>query len=315
MKAIAINHYGSAEALQLMDISQPSPKPNQIKVKVHAASINPIDWKIRQGMLKVITGSRFPKVLGSDLAGEVVECGSRVTRFKSGDAVYAFIDPIKGGAYAEYAVIPERIASLKPDNLTYAQAAAAPLAATTALQALRDQGQLQSGVTVLVNGAAGGVGIFAVQIAKAMGATVTGVCSTPKVEFVQGLGCDHVIDYTQADFTQGSDLYDLIFDAVSKQSFDRCKGVLKPNGVYVNTLPSPIGLLQNLITGLFPGKKSKLVLVQSNGRDLEYLKSLIESEKLRPVIDRTFALAETAAAHTYSESERAMGKIVVAVSH
>ena len=314
MKAIAINQYGSADVMQLMEVEQPAPKPDQIKVKVYAASINPVDWKVRQGMLKIITGNRFPKILGSDLAGEVVECGSQVTRLKLGDAIYAFTDPVKGGAYAEYAVIPERIASLKPENLTYLQAAAVPLAATTALQALRDHGRLQSGQAVLVNGAAGGVGIFAVQIAKAMGATVTGVCSAQKIEFVKELGCDRMIDYTQADFTQAPDLYDLIFDAVSKQSFGRCKRVLKPNGVYVNTLPSPSGLLQNLITRLMPGKKSKFVLVQSNSRDLDYLKSLIESEQLRPVIDRTFPLAETAAAHTYSETERATGKLVITIA-
>ena len=315
MKAIAINQYGSAEVLQLMDVDQPTPNPGQIKVKVQAASINPVDWKIRQGRLKMITGNRFPRILGSDLAGEVVACGSQVTRFKPGDAIYAFINPIQAGAYAEYAVMPERIACLKPKNLTYVQAAAAPLAATTALQALRDQGQLQSGQTVLINGAAGGVGIFAVQIAKAMGATVTGVCSAQKIELVKGLGCDRVIDYSHEDFTQAPERYDLIFDAVSKQSFGRCKPVLKPNGVYVNALPSPSGLLQNLITGLTPGKKSKFVLAQSNSSDLDYLKSLFESEQLRPVIDRTFPLAETATAHIYSETERAAGKLVIIVTN
>ena len=311
MKAIAINQYGSSEVLQLLDLPQPQPKPDQIKVKVHAAGINPVDWKIRKGMLKLVTGRRFPRVLGSDLAGEVVECGSQVTRFKVGDAIYAFTDPIKGGAYAEFAVIPERIAGLKPENLTYIQAAAAPLAATTALQALKDQGKLQPDQTVLVNGAAGGVGLFAIQIAKAMGATVTGVCSGRKIEFVKRLGCDRVIDYTQQDFTQAPERYHLIFDAVSKQSFGRCKRILEPNGVYVNTLPSPSGLLQNLMTGLTLGKKSKFILVQPNGRDLDYLKSLFESEKLQSVIDRIFPLAETAAAHTYSETERATGKLVI----
>ncbi|MDJ0708066.1 MAG: NAD(P)-dependent alcohol dehydrogenase [Leptolyngbyaceae cyanobacterium MO_188.B28] len=311
MKAIVINAYGAADVLQLMDIDQPTPKPNQIKVKIQAAGVNPVDWKIRKGMLKLVTGSRFPRVLGSDLAGEVVECGDQATRFKVGDAIYAFTNPTVGGAYAEFAVIPEQIACLKPQNLTFAQAAAAPLAATTALQALRDQGKLQSGQTVLVNGAAGGVGLFAIQIAKAMGATVTGVCSGPKIELVEGLGCDRVIDYTQQDFTQAPDRYNLIFDAVSKQSFRSCKRILEPNGVYVNTLPSPSGLLQTLLTGLTPGKKSKFILVQPNGRDLDYLRSLFESQKLRPIIDRTYPLAETAAAHTYSETERATGKLVI----
>ena len=311
MKAIAINQYGSADVLQLLDLDPPTPKPDQIKVKVHAAGINPVDWKIRKGMLKLVTGSRFPRILGSDLAGEVVECGAQATRFKVGDAIYAFTNPTVGGAYAEFAAIPERIACLKPENLTYIQAAAAPLAAATALQALRDQGQLQPGQTVLINGAAGGVGMFAVQIAKAMGATVTGVCSGQKAEFVTGLGCDRVIDYTQQDFTQAPDRYNLIFDAVSKQSFGRCKRVLEPNGVYVSTLPSPIGMVQTLITSLTPGKKSKFILVQPSGDDLNYLKSLFESQQLRPMIDRTFPLAETAAAHTYSETERATGKLVV----
>jgi 2-desacetyl-2-hydroxyethyl bacteriochlorophyllide A dehydrogenase len=310
MKAVVIRRYGSAEVLQYEDLAQPQIQPNQLLVKVHASSVNPIDWKTRQGMLSLLTGNHFPLILGFDIAGEVVGVGSQVTRFQPGDAVYGSTS-FPGGAYAEFAAVPENLIAPKPTNLTYEEAATVPLAALTALQALRDQGNIKSGQTVLINGASGGVGMFAVQIAKALVAEVTGVCSTRNLEFVKSLGADRVIDYTQEDFTEDAVQYDIIFDAVGKRSLSKCKRVLKPEGIYISTLPTPEVLIQSLLTAFFPGQKAKFVIERPNTEDLVYLKELIEAGKMRTVIDRSFPLAEVAAAHNYSESERTVGKIAI----
>ncbi|RCJ29036.1 zinc-binding alcohol dehydrogenase [Nostoc minutum NIES-26] len=314
MKAVVIRGYGPAEVLQYEDVEQPQIKPDQLLIKIHASSVNGIDWKIRKGMMKFITGNKFPKILGFDLAGEVVEVGSGVTRFKPGDSVYGSTN-FPGGAYAEYAAVPENLVALKPTNLSYEEAATVPLVALTALQALRNQGNIQSGQAVLINGASGGVGSFAVQIAKALGAEVTGVCSTKNLDLVKSLGADRVIDYKQQDFTQDTAKYDIIFDAVGKRSLSATKKVLKPKGIYVTTLPSPEVLVQAALTALLPGQKAKLVFEKANAEDLDYLKKLIEAGKIRTVIDRTYPLQELAAAHAYSESERAVGKIAIAIAN
>jgi 2-desacetyl-2-hydroxyethyl bacteriochlorophyllide A dehydrogenase len=313
MKAVVIRRYGSPEVLQYEDVELPKIKPNQLLVKVHASCVNPVDWKIRQGMLKLLTGNKFPMILGFDLSGEVLEIGSQVTRFKPGDAVYGSVD-LLGGAYAELAAVPENNAALKPINMTHEEAASLPVAALTALQSLRDLGNVQTGQSVLVNGASGGVGIFAVQIAKALGVQVTAVCSTKNIELVKSLGADRIIDYTQQDFTQDSAHYDIILDAVAKQSFSSCKKVLKPNGIYVTTLPSLEIFVQIILTALIPGKKAKFILETPRSQDLVYLRELIEAGKIRSVIDRTYPLQELAAAHAYSETERTVGKIAIAVA-
>ncbi|NEQ25908.1 MAG: NAD(P)-dependent alcohol dehydrogenase [Microcoleus sp. SIO2G3] len=315
MKAVTINQYGSASVLRYTDIEQPRIKPEQMLVKVQASSVNPVDWKIRSGQLQLLTGYNFPLVLGFDVAGTVVEVGAGVTRFKVGDAIYAYLDSIPGGAYAEYAAVSERAACLLPNNMTYEQAAAVPLAATTALQSLRDLGLIQSGYQVLINGSSGGVGTFAVQIAKELGAEVTAVCSTKNLELMTSLGADSVIDYTSTDITQDTRQYDIILDVVGKQSFSRCQAILKPNGVYVNTLPMPDTLVQGCLTFFLPGKKAKLVIAQSNSKDLAFLKELIEAGKMRSLIQQTYPLSEVAAAHTTSEQERVVGKLVITVSH
>lgn len=314
MKAVIIHHYGSTEALHYENLEKPQIKSDQILVKVHATSVNPVDWKIRQGMLKFLTGKKFPMSLGLDLSGEVVAVGDSITRFKPGDLVYADLGYLPGGAYAEYAAVPEESAALKPTNMTHEQAAAVPVAGLTALQALRDHGQIRPEHQVLIIGASGGVGSFAVQLAKSLGAIVTAVCSTRNSELVKSLGADRIIDYTQQDFTQDPTRYDIIFDAVSKHSFSHCKGNLKSKGVYIATLPSFDRLLQGFLTTFKPGKKAKLISVKARGQDLVYLKNLIEAGKLRSVIDRTYPLSEVAAAHAYSETERTVGKIVMTVA-
>ncbi|QSJ17730.1 NAD(P)-dependent alcohol dehydrogenase [Nostoc sp. UHCC 0702] len=312
MKAVVIRRYGPAEVLQYEEVQQPKIKPDQLLVKIHASSVNPIDWKIRKGMLSLLTGYQFPKILGFDVAGEVVEVGSGVMRFKPGDVVYgSTIFP--GGSYAEFAAIPENLLALKPNNLSFAEAATVPLAALTALQALRDLGNIQSGQAVLINGASGGVGIFAVQIAKALGAEVTGVSSTKNLDLVKSLGSDRVIDYKQQDFTQDTAQYDIIFDPVGARSLSDTKKVLKPNGIYITTLPSPEVVVESVLTSFLPGQKAKLVFEKPNSQDLNYLKDLIEAGKIRTVIDRTFPLQELAAAHIYSETGRAAGKIAIAI--
>lgn len=313
MKAVVIRRYGSPEVLQYEDVEQPKIKPEQLLVKVHASSVNPIDWKIRKGMLSLLTGNKFPMILGFDLAGEVIAVGSQVTRFQPGDSIYGSTG-FPGGAYAEFAAVSENLVAPKPTNLTYEEAAVVPLAALTALQALRDQGNIQTGQAVLVNGAAGGVGIFAVQIAKALGTQVTGVCSTKNLDFVKSLGADHLIDYTRQDFTEGIAQYDIVFDVVGKRSLSTSKRVLKPNGIYITTLPTPEIFVQGILTAFIPGQKAKFIIERPNTQDLVYLKDLIEAGKIQVVIDRTYPLAELAAAHTYSETERAVGKIAIAVA-
>jgi 2-desacetyl-2-hydroxyethyl bacteriochlorophyllide A dehydrogenase len=314
MKAAVINQYGAPDVLQYADVEKPQIKPDQMLVKVQASSVNPIDWKIRKGMLKVLTGSKFPIVLGFDVAGEVTEVGDRVSQFQVGNAIYARLDQLAGGAYAEYAAVSERVAAHKPSNISDKEAAAVPLAGLTALQALRDKGKLQAGQTVLINGASGGVGTFAVQLAKILGAAeVVGVCSSKNIDLVQRLGADRVIDYNQQDFTASNTQYDIVFDVVGNRAFSDCKRVLQPHGTYITTQPFPGNFLQDFLTSLLPGKTYKVILLKSSGADLTYLKAQIEAGKLQAVIDRTYPLSEVAAAHTYSETERAVGKVVITI--
>ncbi len=313
MKAVVIHRYGPAEVLQHEEVEPPKIKPHQLLVKVYASSVNPIDWKIRKGMLSLITSTSFPMILGLDVAGEVVEVGSEVTQFKLGDAIYGSTD-LFGGAYAEYAAVSEKWAALKPTNISYEEAAVVPGSAMTALQALREQGNIQSGQVVLINGAAGGVGSFAVQIAKALGAEVTGVCSTKNIDLVTSLGASRVIDYTQEDFTLEQVQYNIIFDAVGKSSFCQSKKVLTSEGIYITTVPTPEIVLEMALTGLVPSQKAKLLFNNPCTQDLLYMKELIEENKVRVIIDRTYPLEELAAAHLYSESERAVGKIAIKVN-
>lgn len=314
MKSVAINQYGGTDVLQVMDLPTPSIKTNELLVQVHATSVNPIDWKIRTGMLQLLTGYQFPLVLGFDISGEVVDVGTAVTRFQPGDQIYACLDNLTGGAYAEYAVVSDKAACLKPEKLCHKEAAAVPLAGLTALQALRDEGKIQSGYSVLINGASGGVGSFAVQIAKAFSTQVTGVCSGKNKEFVENLGADRVIDYTQQDFTQDTAKYDIIFDGVGNQSFWSCRDCLKPNGVYVTTQPYPVNFWESFVTGFIPGKKAKVVVVKANGFDLNSLKKLIDEQKVRPVVAQTYPLSAIAKAHQESEQGHVVGKLVIMVS-
>jgi NADPH:quinone reductase-like Zn-dependent oxidoreductase len=317
MKAILFPRYGAPDVLCLQEVEKPTPKDNEVLVKIHAAAANPLDWhKMRAApfLVRLSDGLLAPKDqrLGADIAGRVVAVGSQITQFQVGDEVFG---EIGAGGFADYVAVKERAIAPKPANLSFAQAAAIPVAGFTALQGLRDTGKLQSGKRVLVNGASGGVGTFAVQIAKALGATeVTGVCSTRNLDLVRQLGADQVIDYTQTDFTRTGQRYDLILDAIGNRSVADCRRALTPQGICaVAGFTTMASLFQIILFGSWGGPKMSSFLANPNQQDLLILKALVETGKVVPLIDRTYPLAETADAIRYLETGRARGKVVIAV--
>lgn len=322
MKAIVVRCYGSPDVLRLEEIAKPAPADDQVLVKVHTASVNPKDWRLMRGspyVLRMPDGLGVPKRtrIGADFAGTVEAVGKNVTRFKPGDEVFGGAT----GALAEYVVKREGEAvAVKPTNVTFEQAAAANTAGITALQGLRNHGQIQPGHKVLINGASGGVGTFAVQIAKSFGAEVTGVCSTRNVELVRSLGADHVIDYTKTDFASGGQQYDLILDNVANRSMSDIRRVLKPNGrlVIVGGAPgdwiAPFALpIEAMVMSRFVDQKLGMMIARPTQQDMQILADLMTAGKLTPVIDRRYPLRETAEAIRYLETGRARGKVVVNV--
>lgn len=324
IKAIVHCEYGSPDVLKLEDVEKPVPNDNQLLVRVRAASVNPLDLTIRgPWLIRPLLGLRKPKDtrLGVDYAGIVEAVGKNVTNFKPGDEVFGGRD----GALAEYVcVLADRAVVLKPSNMTFEQAASVPVAAITALQGLRDKGKIQSGQKVLVNGASGGVGTFAVQIAKSFGTEVTGVCSTRNVDLVRSIGADHVIDYTKEDFTKTDQRYDLIFDLVGNHSFSERRRILNPNGICVMAGIGGAGWHDGMGTRLagelnayvrsrFVSQKFISYIAQFNKKDMTILGDLMQSGKMTPVIDRTYKLNETPDALRYLEQGHARGKVVVTV--
>ena len=314
MKAVQIRAYGSSRVLEKVDRAKPKVGPGQLLVRNVAASVNPVDWKIRKGSMRLLHRLQFPAILGYDVCGQVEEVGSGVTRFRPKDWVYAQLDLKEGGGYAEYVLIQEGEAARKPKHLLPQEAAAVPLAALTALQALRDKAKLQGGQRLLVIGASGGVGHFAVQIAKAMGAEVTAICGTDNIAWVQSLGADLVIDYRQKDYKSKKGHFDVVFDAVGVDSFRSTYSLLAPDGIYVTTLPGP-GLILDELISLVSTKRASFVMVRPSGTDLETITKWINAGKLHPVVDRSFPLAEIDAAHDYSEAGHAKGKIVIEIAN
>jgi NADPH:quinone reductase-like Zn-dependent oxidoreductase len=317
MKAIIYTEYGSPDVLQLRDVERPTPRDNEILVRVYAASANPADWhtmRAKPFLARMANGLLKPKNprLGADLAGRVESVGKNVTQFQAGDDVFGEL-PLDGlGSFAEYVCSIEDALALKPARLTFEQAATVPLAGFTALQGLRDKGKIQAGQKVLINGASGGIGTFAMQIAKSFGTEVTGVCSTRNLELVRSIGADHVIDYTSEDFTQKDQRYDLIFDTVGNLSISGCKRVLSLNGICsvagFTTMSHLFGVM------LFGGAKVGMMeTASSNKKDLLFLKELLDAGKIVPVIDRQYPLSETAEAIRYLETGRARGKVVIKV--
>lgn len=314
MKAIVINSYGSSEVLEETTIDIPKAGRKQLLVEIHAAGVNPLDWKIRKGMMKLLTGKKFPKILGSDIAGIVKKTGKNVRRFKIGDEVFAMINVIfKKGGYAEYAVVDEKYTCKKPRNLSFIEAGGVPGSAITALQVLRSKVKLKRGQNILINGSSGGVGTFAIQIAKILGARVTAVCSGKNVELVSSLGADNVIDYTKNDFVKGNEKYDIIFDTVGNKEFSDSKQVLFPSGIYITIVPNVKKIWLSLLTSILPGRKCKFVSVKPSAHDLSWLKEKIEEEKIRVVIDKTYPLEKAKEAHEYLEKGHARGKVVLIV--
>jgi NADPH:quinone reductase-like Zn-dependent oxidoreductase len=300
--------------VEVRDVPQPQPGADDVLIRVHAAAINPLDWKIRSGMVKIFTGRTFPKILGSECAGEVVATGGRVQRFARGDQVIGLPGMKRLGTFAEYVCSPQQTTFPKPVNITFSHAATIPIAGCTALQALRDLGRLATGQHVLINGASGGVGTFAVQIARIFAAKVTAVCSGANSALVRDLGADRVIDYTGEDFTKGNERYDLIFDAVAKASWTACRKVLTPQGRYVTTLPTFAVLLNQFLSGCLTSQKARIVMARPNARDMEWLKGEIEAGRIRIVIDREYPLAQIREALAYSEAGKAKGKVVLQIS-
>ena len=320
MKAIVRTQYGSPDVLQFAEIATPAPADDEVLIKLCAASVNPLDLFLMKGAPwdRVIPGRRTPKqkVLGCDIAGQVEAVGKNVHQFLPGDEVFG-VTGFEGNGFAEYVCAIEKKLALKPANLSFEEAAAVPIAASTALQGLRDKGRIQPGHKVLIEGASGGVGTFAVQIAKAFGAEVTAVCSTRNVEIARSIGADHVLDYTQVDFARSGQRYDLILAANAHHSILDYRRALGPDGIYVAAGGAVLRILQAFLLGpllsLMGRKKIRFFIANINQKDLVSLKGLLEAGTVVPVIDRRYKLREAADALRYLAKGRAQGKVVLTV--
>ncbi len=320
MKAVLQTKYGSPDVLKFVEVDKPFPKANQVLIRVQAVGLNMADWRLLTGnpFFIRLMGLGKGKIPGSDMAGRVLSIGQEVKQFRPGDEVYGDILSFGAGAFAEYVCVPEQAVAKKPSNLSFEQAAAVPMAALTALQGLRDIGKIQAGQQVLIYGASGGVGTFAVQIAKAFGAEVTAVCSTGKMEMVRSLGAEHVIDYTREDFTKNGQCYDLILAANGYRSIWKYRKALKPNGVYVMAGGSMGQIFQAVLLGRMlsrqGGKKLAALTAKANQQDLLTMKDLIEAGQVTPVIDHCYPFTEIREALRYLGEGHARGKVVLSVA-
>ena len=319
MKAIVYEKYGPPDVIQLKDIEKPTPKDDEVLIKIHAASVNAYDWHFLTADIFLIRfmggGLLKPKNtrLGADMAGRIETVGKNIKQFQPGDEVFGMVK----GSFAEYACAPESALALKPVHTSFNEAAAIPMAAITALQGLRDEGQIRAGQKVLINGASGGVGTFAVQIAKSFGAEVTAVCSTRNLEQARSIGADHVIDYTKEDFTNNGQQYDLIFAANGYHSLSAYKRALTPKGIYIMAGGSMAQIFQSMLLGSMMsetgGRKISGVSAKRNQNDLVFIKELFEAGKVKSIIDRQYPLSEAAEALRYLGAGHAKGKIVISV--
>jgi len=323
MKAIVYTKYGSPDVLQFKEVEKPTPEADEVLIKVHAASINAADLHYLRAdpfLIRPTSGLLKPKntFLGADVAGRIEAVGRNVTQFRPGDDIFGDLSVSGRGTFAEYVCANVNALSLKPANLSFEEAASVPMAAVTALQGLRTKGKIQPGQKVLINGASGGVGTFAVQIAKSFGAEVTAVCSTRNLDIMRSIGADHVIDYTQDDFTQNGHRYDLILAANGYHSISDYKRVLAPKGTYVMTGGAIAQLSEVMFQGpwisMSGSKKMGNLLAKPNHADLTFMKKLLEDGKVKPVIDRCYPLSEVPAAFRYLEEGHAQGKVVITVA-
>ncbi|GKV57025.1 NADPH:quinone reductase [Sporosarcina sp. NCCP-2222] len=322
MKAIVCNRYGSPDVLELQGVEKPFPTENQVLVKIHAASINFGNVVLLQGkpfLARFAFGITKPKysIPGGDIAGTVEAVGKDVKQFKVGDEVFGDLSACGWGGFAEYVTAPEYALALKPNNISFEEAAAAPMAGVTALQGLRNKGKIQSGQKVLIYGASGGVGTFAVQIAKACGADVTGVCSTRNVDILRSIGANHVIDYSKELLSQHESYYDLVLGVNGSNSLSAYKRILKTNGIFVHVGGSEAQLYKTIFFGPFVSmtgsKKISSLLQRANQKDLHDLKELLETGKVKPIIDKQFTLSEITEAFNYFQEGHAQGKVVISI--
>lgn len=321
MKAVVYHEYGSADVLRIEDVEKPTPGDDEVLIKVRAAAANPMDYHLMSGVyvMRLMSGLRKPKMTrpGADLAGEVESVGRNVTRFKPGDAVFG----CARGAFAEYVCAREDKLALKPADISFEQAAAIPVAGLTALQGLRDKARVQPGQKVLINGAAGGVGTFAVQIAKSLGADVTGVCSTKGVELVRSIGADRVIDYTRGDFTRSGDRYDLIFDNAGNLPLSGWRRIMTARGILIASGTRSVGrvvgplphLLKLLVASRFISQTVIFFVAKVTAEDLNVLKEMVEAKKVVPVVDRCYKFSEAAEAIRYLKAGHMRGKVVIMI--
>lgn len=322
MKAVVYNKYGSPDVLNVTEVDKPIPKDNQVLVKIHASSLNYGNLVLLKGepfLARFAFGLLKPKysIPGGDIAGRVEAVGKDVKQFQPGQEVFGDLSLSGWGGFAEYVSVPENALALKPENITFEEAASVPMAAVTALQGLRDKGKIQAGQKVLINGASGGVGTFAVQIAKSFGAEVTGVCSTRNLEILRSIGADHVIDYTKEDFTKKEQKYDLILGVNGHHPITAYKRSLNAKGTFVHVGGSGAQMFQTMTLGswfsLTGSQKMSSLLQRQNQKDLIYMKELLESGKVKPVIDKTFKMSEVVEAFKYFEQGHAQGKVVITV--
>ena len=312
MRAAVADEFGPPDVIVVREVEPPAPRSSQVLVRVHASSINPVDWKIRSGSVRWMIPVRPPLILGFDAAGVVEQVGANVERFRPGDRVWARSNAFAGHCHAELVVLDDDAVGRAPKGCSEAEAGTMPLAALTALQGLCDHGKLRPGHDVLVIGASGGVGMFGVQIARALGARVTAVCSEANAAFASSLGADEVIDYRVADALAVVDRYDLIFDAVASRSYGEARRALRTHGRYVTTLPSA-GTAVGYVLGPLAQRRARFVVARSRTADLDQLAGLIDSGQLRTTIAAAYSLDELPAAYRLSETGRVVGKIAIAV--
>jgi len=313
MKSIIYNKYGNSDVLEMVELKRPEVPDKKLLIRVRASSVNPIDCKVRRGDMKLLTGKRFPKFAGSDFSGVVEAVGKDVAGYEKGDDVYGFLSLNEGGAYSEYLIADPLNISLKPERFSFEEAAAMPIAALTALQSLTYLADVREGVRVLINGATGGVGSFAVQIAKTFGAEVIGICSEKNAKLCKELGSDRTYDYSGNEIMESNEKLDVFFDVAAKTSFAKSKKLLKCGGIYITTIPDFGAIIRRFLNFLPHKKKAKFIMAKSSGVDLAILTGFAMTEMVKPVIENTFVLTEISKAQKLAESGKFRGKIVIKI--